>query len=795
MIKNYLIIGIRNVLRNKFFTFINVFGISVGIATSILIYLYIVHELSYDKEQPKYDRIYRVVSVRIHENRVEYEAITPNPFIPALRNVMTQPEGMTRTIFWENGVFSFENKKFKLDNLLFIEPQFFDVFNVSWLIGSPSVFKDPDVVVLTESAAKKIFGSIDVINKPLKLNGKSNLTVKGLIKDSEMTNIPYSILISYEAYPKLEMPFSVDNWGTTISGFQSFMALKDVKDRSEVEKEITRIVRKSTTERDTTDVFYLQPLSKIRTDVSYGRSNLNGFTDPIYLLISAIVGFFVLLLGCINYINLSLSILMKRHKEIGIRKVNGAYSHNIIKQFTLESVLIIIMSFLIAILLSELILPYLSNLLDGQIYKNVYQLPSVFLFMAILIVMLITITGVLPSLKVSSIKAIGIFRKNDEVKSNSSYLFRNILIVFQFLVSVVLIASTFIIAEQIRYLRTKDLGFSSKNIINCPISSNKRALIDGLKEQLLTIPDIDKVSYSLGAPTSASNANMSFQSPFKKQGERSLVSLKCVDFNYLETFNIKLIAGRWWNSEVMNDSVNEFLVNESFINKMGFPGTNKSLGEIVEVAGKKGTIIGVVKDFHFASLRNGIEPLVFVQMRQMYYNLSVKLKSGYTPKTIQQIQDKWQAAFPDDIWEYQYFDDSIRDQYKGYERTFKLAIAASWIAICIALLGLFGISGYTIQQKTKTICLRKILGAEVPGLIIYLSKRFVYMVLVANVIGLPFAYFAMNRWLSQFAYHVEVKVIYFVATLILSVAISILIISYYAIRTANQNPAVVLRNE
>lgn len=795
MLKNYLFISLRNILRNKFFTFINIFGLSIGIATSILIYLYVIHELSYDKGQPKYERIYRIVVDNAHENRVEREALTPNPLIPALRNEMTIPEGMTRFIFWEEGVMSVDNQKFKLENLLFVEPQFFDVFSVDWLVGSPSVFKDPDVAVITESAAKKLFGTADVINRSLKLNGKSTFTIRGLIKDSHLTNIPYTILISYEGYPKLEMPFAVDSWGTTISGFQSFMVLKGVKDREEVEKQINKIVRKSTTERDSSNLFSLQPLSKVRTDVAYGHSNLNGYTNPTYLIISAIVGFFVLLLGCINYINLTLSILMKRHKEIGIRKVNGAFSQHIIKQFTFESILIILSSFLIAVLLAEIVLPNLSNLLDGQIYGNVYELPSVFLFMAILIVMLITITGVLPSLKVSSIKAIEIFRKDSEVKGHSAYTFRNLLIIVQFLVSVVLIASTFIIAEQVRYLRTKELGYSTENIINCPISSNKRALIDGLRGQLLAIPDIEGVSYSLGAPTSGSNANMGFQSPFKKAGETSLVGLKCVDYSYSEAFDIKVIAGRWWSSEVTNDSVNEFLVNETFINKLGFPGNNESLGEVISVAGNKGIIIGVVKDFHASSLRNGIEPLVFAQYRQMYYNLSIKLRPNYSAKTIQQIQDKWQAVFPDDLWEYKYFDDSIKEQYKDDERTFTLAMTASWIAICIALLGLFGISGYTIQQKTKTICIRKILGAEVPGLIIYLSKRFVYMVLVANLIGLPLAYYAIRKWLNQFAYHVDINLIFFAATLILSVLISVLIISYYAVRTANQNPADILRNE
>ena len=795
MIKSYLIISLRNILRNKFFTFINLFGLSVGIATSILIYLYIIHELSYDKEQPKYERIYRIVSDTYHENRIVSEGIMPNPLIPALRGAMTQSESMARIIFSETGSLSFDNQKYKLSNIVFVEPQFFDVFSLEWVVGSPDALKAPDAAVLTESTARRLFGSTNPFNKPIKYNGKSNFTVKGVVKDCGLTNIPFNIMFSYEGYPKFEMPFEIDSWGTTISGFQSYLLLRDTKDLKDAEKLINEIVSKNTTEKVSKIVYKLQPLAQIRTNTLYGNSNLNGFTNPVYLFISAIVGLFVLLLGCINYINLTLSILIKRHREIGVRKVNGAVSRNIISQFTLESVIVILSSFLIAILLAELTLPYISNLLDGQIYKNVYQLPSVFLFMAILIVVLIVITGFLPSLKVSSIKAIEIFRKESEFKGHSAYTFRNLLIVIQFLVSVILIASTFIVSDQLKYLKTKDLGFSTNNIINCSLPSNKKELISGLKNQIEAIPGVEKVSFSLGAPTSGANANMSFQSPYKKDKEESLVSFKCVDFNYAETFNIKVIAGKWWNADVKNDSVNEFLVNETFIRNLSFPGNNESIGKVITVAGNKGVIIGVVKDFHSSSLRRNIEPLVFAQISQLFYTMSIKLTPNSDPNTIKQIQDKWQAVYPEDIWEFQYFNDYINELYKADDRTFKLALYASWIAIIIALLGLFGISGYTIQQKTKTICLRKILGADVLGLIAYLSKRFVYMVLIANLIGLPIAYYAINKWLAQFAYHVNINLLYFAITLCISVVLSVAIISYYAIRTANQNPALVLRNE
>lgn len=795
MIKNYFISSVRNIVRNKFFTLINVVGLSVGIATSILIFLYIKYETSYDKDELRYNQIYRVVSDTQHENRLESEAITPNPLVPALRLELTLPEAMTRTIFWEEVVLSFDNKKFRFKNTLFVEPQFFNVFNVDWLVGSPEVFNAPDVAVFTESAAYKLFGTIDVVNKQVKLNGKTNFTIKGIVKDNRLTNLPYSILFSYEGYPKLNMPFNIDSWGTTISGFQTFMVLKSQNDKVEVENQINEVVRKNAPERDSKKNYCLQPLADVHTNAKYGHSNVNGYTNPTYLLIAVIVGFFVLVLGCINYVNLSLSILIRRYKEIGVRKVNGAYTKDIINQFTVESILILIFSFVMAVVIAELILPSLSNLLEGQMYSSIYKIPTMYVFMLILLIILIVITGVLPSLKISSIKAIEVFRKDKDVIGRQKYSLRNLLIVIQFSVSIILIASTFIVYNQIKYLNSKELGYSTQNIINCPISSNKRELLDNLKNQIERIEGVEQVCFSFGAPTSDANAQMAFQSPFKKDGEQSLIKLKCIDYNYSSTFNIKVVAGKWWSSEVRNDSINEFLVNETFINKMNFPSVDKSIGEVINVAGNKGVIIGVLKDFHSSSLHNSFDPMVFAQVRQLYYTMSVKLNPNSLQETIKKIEAVWQIAFPDDIWEYKFFEDYVREQYKNDDRTFKLALIAAWIAISIALLGLFGISGYSIQQKTKTICIRKIMGAEVSSLIIYLSRRFVMLVLIANLIGLPIAYVAISKWLNQFAFHVSVGWLYFAMTLIISVALSVLIISYYAIKTANQNPSIVLRNE
>ncbi len=798
MIKNYLIIAFRNFRRNKFFTLINIFGLSIGITTSILIYLYIIHELSYDKDQVRFKQIYRVVSDATHSNTSEHKAITPYPLAPVVRNEMTGYESVTRIIHTEDNVFSVDNQKFKIKNLLYVEKEFFDIFNLVWLSGSPSVFSDPDVVVLTETMAKKMFGSLDVVGKQVKLSGKFNFTVKGIVKDHvDITNIPFDILLSFKGYPKLEMAFNVESWNTSVSGFQTFFALKENSDLINLEKQLNDIVVKNAPVSDSKvkDHYHFQPLSDVRTNSIYGDSNLNGYTNFSYLIIAAIIGFFVLMLGCINYINLSLTILIKRRKEIGVRKVSGAVNKNVIAQFTIESVIILLVSLLFAIVFTELILPTVGSMLDGQIYKNVYAQPSVCTFLLILFSLLILITGFLPSLKVSSVKAVDIFRKDSDIKGNVNYYLRNFLIILQFSVSVILIISTIIISVQLQYMRKKELGYETKNIINCPIPSNSKAVISTLQNELKSISDIENVSFSLGAPSSGSNAQMSFQSPFKEKGERSLVQLKCVDYNYQKIFNIQLVAGSWWDTEVTPDSMKTFIVNETFIAKMGYPGNEKSIGEVVQVAGFQGIIIGVIKDFHSSSLRSSIEPVLFARLRTMFYNASIKLKPNYNSKTIDLIKEKWQTSFPDELWDYEYFDEYILEQYKGDQRTFKLALSAAWIAICIALLGLLGISGYTIQQKKKTICIRRIMGAETLGLTVHLSKRFVMLVFIANVIGLPLGYSAMKKWLDGFAFYVNMEWYYFAITLIVSILLSVLIISYYAIKVAKENPANILRYE
>jgi len=278
----------------------------------------------------------------------------------------------------------------------------------------------------------------------------------------------------------------------------------------------------------------------------------------------------------------------------------------------------------------------------------------------------------------------------------------------------------------------------------------------------------------------------------KEEDGEVLFNVLYADKDYAKTFQLELKYGRFLASDEFSTDNTAVVINENAADIMGL---KDPVGQILTVDELNLTIIGVVKDFHSSSLRRNIEPLVFAQISQLYYNMSIKFSSNYDPKIIQQVQEKWQAMYPEDIWEFQYFDNYIDDLYKADDRTFKLALSASWIAICIALLGLLGISGHTIQQKTKTICIRKILGAEILGLIVYLARRFIYLVLLANIIGLPLAYFAARKWLNSFAYHIDISWFYFLATLLISIVMSIAIISYYAYRTANQNPAAVLRNE
>ena len=792
MLKNYLIISFRNIIRNRFFTFINIFGLSVGIASTLLIYLYIIHELNYDKYHKNSKLTYRVVFTTSEGEKASYSCL---PLVPALRNNLAIPKTITGLILKKNELLATNTNKFNVENIIYVEPQYFEVFDVDWVVGSQDVFNAPDAAVLTESYAKKLFGSLDIYGKTISLKGKQNFIVKGIVRDNQgLTNFPYNILLSYNGYPKSDAAFNYDSWDVSSGAFQTFVVLKSKADKVAVEQQITEIYKKNRPDDKSERKYFLQPITEIRTNADYGLSNFNGYTNVKYFIIASIVGVFIILLGCINYINLALSLFMKRRKEVGVRKVCGADNKSVMTQFTIETTIILIVSLMFAMVLTELLLPYASNLLEGHVYTNIYQKPSIFVFIVLLFIILTIITGILPSVRISTIKAVDIFKKDIDSIAYKAFNVRNTLIIFQFLVSIVLIIATIIITSQLRFIQNKDLGFSSKNILLCPVPSDAKAKILPLKEQLKQVAGIESFSFGLGAPTSSSNMSEGIQSPYKMVGDKTNVSYKFIDYSYNTTYGLKLVAGRWWNQDYAPDSLQEYVVNESYIKGLNYPSIEKTLGALITVAGNRGIIVGVIQDFHTSSLRNPIEPVVFARFR-LFQTLGIKLKESYNSSTIAQIKEKWEAAYPESLWEYEFLDDYLNKQYNDDNRTYKLALISSFIAVCIALLGLFSISGYTIQQKTKSICIRKIFGAQVSGLIIYLSKKFIYLVLFAGIMGIPICYYFMEKWLQGFAYRIEIKWYYFAATLIVSLLISFFIISYYAIKTSRENPVDVLRYE
>ncbi|KAF5085701.1 MacB-like periplasmic core domain protein [anaerobic digester metagenome] len=796
MLKNYLITALRNINRNKVFSIINAIGLSVGIATAIIIYLYISHETNFDKHQTNYDKIYRIVVDTERKHGSEYEAKIPYPMVPALRNELTNALQVSRLIYWETTVVAYEDNKLTPNHTIYTEPELFSIFDFEWIVGSSEVIKAPDAAILSQSFAKKLFGNTDPINKLIKVGADKQFTVKAIVADpKEQTNIPYEIILPIESFSMLDMPFDINSWGTKSSGFFAYMLLPNSQVVADVEKQMNEIERKHNPDDESGAVYKLQPLSEIRTTAKYGSDNLNGYTDSTTLLIAAIVGLFVLILACINYINLSMSILLKRRKEIGVRKVNGASNKQLIHQFTIETLITITLSVIIAIVITELTLPSISNLLNGYIYTNVFSQPRLILFLLALIASLELVTGILPAVRVANYKAVNIFRGDKDTQGQKGFLLRSGLIIFQFLVTAALITSTLIIASQLNFLFKKDVRFTTKNILNLVVVENNKEQKSSIRTQIEALPDVITTSYSLGAPMAESNAQYSYQSPYLAEGERSLVNLKCTDYSYREAFDLQVVYGRWWNNESTTDSLMEFVVNETFIKKLGFPENGEAIGQKIVAAGNNGIIIGIVKDFHSQSLHSEIMPVVFAQIPSLYYFLAIRLADGFNPKTVDAIGEIWKAANPNDIWNYKFLDEYVVEQYKGDRRTFYLAIVASAMAIVIALLGLLGISGYTIQQKAKAVCIRKILGASVLRLIGQLSSRFLLLIAIANVIGLPLSYFAMKKWLNGFAYHIEISWYFFAATLLVSMLLSFLIIVYHTLRTVRENPATVLRQE
>jgi putative ABC transport system permease protein len=800
MFKNYLKIAFRNIIKRKLFSLITVIGLAVGITCCLLIMLYVKQELSYDRFYPNADKIYRIGHMDIRPTRTDISAASPTPLAPALKAEYPEIEHITRIYFDSQVLFEYEEKQIYEENVIYADPEFFDVFPFPLVKGDPSHLLDtPQSMVITASMSKKYFGDEDPIGKTLQVNKQQNFTVAGVMEDVPVnSHFHFDFVISFMAKNEKNFGLWLNLWTgfTTLYTYAVLPENINIEDfQARIEDIITRHAgKRPDVERKT----FLQPLESI-----YLHSHLedeieaNNFVSNLFIL--STIAFLILIIACINYMNLATAQSAKRAREVGMRKVLGAQRFQLIKQFVGESILLTLAAMFISIATVELLLPFFSALVgkpvDFQYGQNLLFLTGFFLIALLVGVF----SSIYPAVFLSRHQPIKTLKGiKESVKSSFGQIFfKRSLVVIQFIVSILLIVCTLVINQQLKFMRSAHLGFDKEHLVTVPIQSDSgRQQYDAIKNELRANSGVIGATACFRAPISG-NVIVTFGRPEGASREQAFhVYHNFVDMDYMDNFGIELIAGRKFSKEFTTDVKEAFIVNEATVRKSGFSSAEDAINKRFQTGwGIQGTIIGVMKDFHMSSFHEEIESMILSFDPEYFWEINIKIKSDNISGTLASMEKTFKSFLPEYPFNYSFLDEDIDALYLGEEQTGKIIRIFSLIAILIGCLGLFGLAAFAAEKRTKEIGIRKVLGATSSNIMYLLSTEFTKWVLMANVVAWPIAYFAMNKWLQGFAFRIIIGPWPFVLGAFLSFAIAMMTVSYQALKSAVSNPVESLRYE
>ncbi|HEV8284617.1 MAG TPA: ABC transporter permease [Chitinophagaceae bacterium] len=817
MIKNYLKVAWRNLMKNKIFSFINIFGLSVGLASCLLIALYIFHESSYDKYHKNINELYQLGTVFLKDSSDgERLPNTPAPMANAMKQEFPEISETARimTLFAEDktllqykkgdsAVKSFyEIKGYMADN------SFFKLFAYHFTEGDPlTCLSNPNTIVLSEEIAKKIFGNQPALNKIIHVNsntnGEADFTVTGVFKpSSQPTHIDARFFISVnggyiEQFIKQQTDMASNNM------FQTYLLLRPGADAKKLEAKFPAFVDKYIGKALKQMGFYKKQFLISVKDIHLRSGMKNNVTKTgsltsLYILASIAV--FTLLIACINFMNLSTARSSKRSAEVGIRKVLGAEKKALIRQFIGESVLMSMIAFLIALLITKLFLPGFSYVSGRNLSFNLSDQWFIIVGFFALSIFTGLVAGSYPAFYLSSFQPIKVL-KGRFTNSLSAVALRKGLVVFQFIISVALIVASVVIQKQMKFLNSTDLGFEKDQQIIIPLRSiNAKNIYASLKNEIKANPKVQEVGATLYYPGIMNPSDMGFYKDGKTVNDSKIVHTNWVDESLLQTLNIKPAAGRLFSKDFPGDTSNNIIVNERAIKEIGFSSAPEAVGSKVHFDWRgrtfSYTIIGVVKDFHFQDLHVPIEPYAFNLNNQPFYNyLIVHSKASSLSPVLKSIERSWKKMNPNEPFEYSFLDEDFQKNYEADNRLSSLLEYFTIIAIVICCLGLFGLATFSAEQRTKEIGIRKVLGASTGGIVALLSKDFLKLVAISVVVASPIAWYIMNKWLQDFAYRTNIGWMVFAVAGILALLIALITISFQAIKAAIANPAKSLRTE
>ncbi|WP_426588467.1 ABC transporter permease [Mucilaginibacter sp. R-33] len=795
MIRNYIKIACRSLWRNKVFSIINIIGLSIGLTACFLIYINIKFELSYDTFNKKFDQIYRVaVDVR-HPNAPVI--ITPAAFEqigPSLQQDYSQVKENTR-IAGARFLVQYGAVKYQEDNVIFADPSLFSVFTLPVIKGDVKKgFEAPFTVVITQAMAKKYFGNVDPVGKTLTLDSKHPAIVTAVIKDVPAnSHFKFDMAVSYatslNAYPR-----GPANWAQ-IRGF-TYIVLPKGYDFKDLERQLPAFANRHYTEADRKEGanydYHLVPLKDVYLDALRGGPERG---DLHNIRIFSAIALFILLIACINFINLTTAQATERAKEVGIRKVIGAARKQLITQFLSESVIICLIAFLLAILLSSSLLP-LYNQVSGKV-TNTTIFTNVYVFhLFILSCFIGVVAGLYPAFVLSGYKPAAIL-KGRFSKSGKGVLLRSSLVVMQFAISIVLIVGTIVVYTQLNYMRSQPLGFQKDQMLTIDFFSDTavQRRLPVIKQELKKIPNVISAAASRSLP-GFGNGNSESEIENKAGNmQQMLIDAYYVDQDFIPQFEMKLAAGRMFSKTFGTDTSTAFLINEAAAKSLGYTTPAGAVGRKLKQWGRSGKIIGVLKDFHFQSLQEAVKPLSISNDPDFNRVLTVKVGSTNISATIAAIQQKWKSLVPERPFNYRFVDEAFNAQYSAQVNFGNLFMYFAVLAILISCMGLFGLASYSTIQRTREIGIRKVFGASVTGIINMLSAEFLKLVILSSLIAFPLAWFAMNKWLQDFAYRITIGWWVFALAGMAALVIAFITVSFQAVKAALANPVKSLRAE
>ncbi len=793
MLKNYFKIAIRNLWRHRGFSFINISGLAIGLTAGFLILLYVGFELSYDKFHTKADRIYRVVA-DIKTPTDNIEANIPSWAVPPhLEKEFPEITSAVR-ISGLNMLVRKDEVKFMEENAIAADSAFFNLFDFKLVQGDKNkVLKAPFSIVLSKTTAKKYFGDQDPMGKTLKIFDEGRIaTVTGVMEDiPENSHINTDMVLSMTSYTQ-DMNVELDTqWGSYNAS--AYILVGANTNIDQLESKFPDFLERNNGEAMKSDkmfvTLFLEPFKDVYLRSPRGGAG-DGSIDNVYIF--SIIAIFILLIACINFINLTTARSVERAKEVGIRKVIGAEKRQLGLQFIGESVIISLLAFILTVVLTALLLPYFNELAGKIVSNGIFSSPIHILTLFLISLSIGVLAGIYPALVLSSFKPISVL-KGSFSTGTKGVLLRKGLVISQFTISIALIIGTIIIYSQMSFMRNQELGFDKDQMLI--LETNVSPSQIELKQAIDDLPGVKSTSFSSSVPGAGNNA--AYSEIENNIGELQIANLDVyfVDEDYIPQFDLKLLAGRAFSRDFATDSTEAMVINETAVKLFGYNKPEEAIGKNFKQWGREGKIIGVVQDFHYRSLQRNINPLTIRLEPQATNLIAVKINPQNIKQVVASIEKKWQTIMPDKPFNYYFLDELFNQQYQSEERFGNLFLNFAALAILISCLGLLGLAAYSTLQRRREIGIRKVLGSSVTGVVNLLSIDFIKLVGIAFVIAAPISWFTMHYWLEDFAYKISIQWWMFALAGISALFIAIVTVSFHAIKASIVNPVKSLRTE